>query len=159
MSRTASPVRTGSAEMTVDPEMLAVAARIDRHGLHIVHVGEHCECGGCTSAPLPADEMFGYTIGLTDLGHPELLVRGLSGRETARLLTRWGETVLDGQVFDAGHLLCEGSGGPTWELVPVRRPSRLLRWAAGYYRTAGRGGLSALELIPARRACPCEVCS
>ena len=86
-------------------------------------------------------------------------MRGLSARETADLLGRWGETVLTGQVFDAGHLLCEGSGGPTWELVPVRRPSRTLRWAVRYYRTSGTGGLAALELIPARRPCPCEGCS
>jgi hypothetical protein len=74
------------------------------------------------------------------------------------VLNRWGDSVLAGQEFEAGHLLCEGPGGPTWELVAVRRPSRTLRWAARYYRTSGSGGLSALELIPARRPCPCGAC-
>ena len=160
MSHTAIPPRTGSAYApTVDRDMLRVAANVERSGMHVVHVGEGCDCDDCAATPLPPDDRFGYTIGLTDLGHPELLVRGLSARETADLLGRWGETVLAGQVFDAGHLLCEGSGGPTWELVPVRRPSRTLRWAGRYYRTSGTGGLTALELIPARRPCPCEGCS
>ena len=159
MSRTAIPLtsRSGLAAM-IDPTMLGIASAIDRHGMHVIHIGEGCDCGECTAAPLPPDQRFGYTIGLTGVGHPELMVRGLSARETAGLLSRWGDTVLSGEVFDAGHLLCEGSGGPTWELVPVRRPSRTLVLAARYYRTAGTGGLSALELIPARRPCPCEVC-
>ena len=69
------------------------------------------------------------------------------------------DAVLDGLIFDAGHLLCEGAGGPTWELIPVRRPTQTLRWAGRYYRGAGVGLVDALELIPARRPCPCEVCS
>ena len=164
MSHTTIPFRPGAASVpevdpgVADPAMRTVAATISRYGIHIVHVGESCGCGGCTEAPLPPDQRFGYTIGLTSLGHPELLVRGLGARETAGVLNRWGGTVLDGEVLDAGHLLCEGAGGRTWELVPVRRPSRTLQWAGRYYRTSGSGGLSALELVPARRPCPCEVC-
>lgn len=160
MSHTVIPPRTGSTyARTRERDMLRVASNIGRYGMHVVHVGEGCDCGDCSAGPLPPDQMFGYTIGLTDLGHPELVVRGLAGPETAALLGRWGDTVLAGQVFDAGHLLCEGAGGPTWELVPVRRPARTLRWADRYYGAAGTGDLSALELIPARRSCPCEVCS
>lgn len=147
---------------TVDADMALVATNIGRFGMHLVHVGEGCSCGDCTTAPLPPDQRFGYTVGLTGLGHPELLVRGLGARETAVLLDRWGDTVLGGHVFDAGHLLCEGPGGTTWELVPVHHPSETLRWAARYYRGTASGalgtGLSALELIPARRPCPCDWC-
>ena len=160
MSHTVIPQRSGSAHApAVARDMSAVAAHIGRYGMHVVHVGQGCDCEDCAATPLPPDQMFGYTIGLTDLGQPELLVRGLTGRETAAVLARWGDTVLAGQVFDAGHLLCEGSGGPTWELVPVRRPSRTLRWAGRYYGTTGTRELSALELIPARRRCPCQLCS
>ena len=95
MSHTAIPPRTGSAYApTIDRDMLRVAANVERSGMHVVHVGEGCDCGDCAATPLPPDDRFGYTIGLTDLGHPELLVRGLSARETADLLGRWGETVL-----------------------------------------------------------------
>ncbi|AVZ40636.1 MULTISPECIES: DUF4262 domain-containing protein [unclassified Dietzia] len=155
MSHTVIPFRPVAS---IDPDMAVVAANIDRYGIHVVHVGQGCTCVDCHSAPLPPDQRFGYTVGLTGRGHPELLVRGLGARETAALLTRWGGSVLDGGVLDAGHLLCEGPDGPTWELTPVRRPSRTLRWAGRYYRTAGSGGLSALELVPARRRCPCEGC-
>lgn len=146
----------------VDADMALVATNIERVGMHLVHVGEGCTCGDCAAAPLPLDQRFGYTVGLTDHGHPELLVRGLGARETAGLLNRWGDTVLGGHVFDAGHLLCEGPHGATWELVPVHRPPETLRWAARYYRVADSAalptGLSALELIPARRPCPCDWC-
>lgn len=146
------------------PEMMQVATNIDRYGLHLVHVGEGCDCGDCSAEPLPPGRRFGYTVGLTDCAHPELLVRGQGARETAELLNRWGGVVLDGQTLDAGHLLCEGPGGPTWELVPVRRASQVLVWAwryyctAGFEHTAGFDPLSALELIPARRPCPCDGC-
>ncbi|WP_291082833.1 DUF4262 domain-containing protein [Dietzia sp. UBA5065] len=155
MSHTIIPSVSASA---LDPEMVQVAATIDRYGLHLVHVGEGCDCGGCTEAPLPPDQCFGYTVGLTDHGHPELLVRGLGALETAGLLNRWGGVVLSGELLDAGHLLCEGRGAPTWELVPVRCPSETLRWAERYYRGVGAGGVEALELIPARRPCPCDGC-
>lgn len=150
-ARTGIPRRTG----TTDPGA-QVASAIERFGFHLVHVGDACDCRDCDAAPLPPDQRFGYTIGLTELGQPELLVRGLSARESAEVLDRWAATVLAGQVFDAGHLLCEGSGGPTWELVPVRNPARTLLWADRYYPAAE---LSALELIPARRSCPCQWCS
>ena len=156
MSRSVIPARPATA---VPGDMAAVASAIDRFGFNVVHVGESCSCTTCAAAPLPPDQRFGYTIGLTELGQPELLVRGLSAQETGALLDRWGTTVLAGQVFDAGHLLCEGSGGPTWELVPVRHPSHSLRWAQRYYRGSRIGELSALELIPARRPCPCKWCS
>lgn len=159
MTRTAFALRNPALTPTADPVMMQVASHIARFGLHVVHVGEGCDCGGQHDGPLPPEERFGYTIGLTELGHAELLVRGLGARETAELLTRWGDAVLDGLIFDAGHLLCEGSGGPTWELIPVRRPTQTLRWAGRYYRGAGVGLVDALELIPARRPCPCEVCS
>ena len=147
-----------TALATVDPQMLKIAAVIDRYGMNVVHVGEGCDCPVCHEAPVAPAEWFGYTIGLTELGHPELVVRGLGGRETAALLGRWGDLVLGGEPLDAGHLLCEGPAGTTWELVPVHRPRRILRWADLYYG-AGTEEVSALELIPARRPCPCGTCS
>ena len=147
-----------TAFATIDPEMLKIAAVIDRYGMHIIHVGEACDCPDCHRRPVTPTERYGYTIGLTELGHPELLVRGLGASDTAALLSRWGDLVLGGEPLDAGHLLCEGPGGRTWELVPVHRPRRTLRWAGQYYGAAGPDEVSALELIPARRPCPCGSC-
>lgn len=147
-----------TAFATVDPEILKIAAVIDRYGMNIIHVGDGCDCPDCHEAPVAPSMRFGYTIGLTELGHPELLVRGLDARESAALLDRWGALVLDGETLDAGHLLCEGPGGATWELIPVHRPARTLRWAGLYYGPGGVEEVSALELIPARRPCPCGTC-
>ena len=149
---------TSTAFATIDPAMVEIAAVIDRYGMHVIHVGEGCDCPHCQGTPVAPEEQFGYTIGLTELGHPELLVRGLGARETAALLNRWGDLVLDGHPLDAGHLLCEGPDSATWELVPVHRPRRTLRWAGLYYGRSGPEEMSALELIPARRPCPCGSC-
>lgn len=141
-----------------DPDMARVARTIDEYGLHLVHVGELCECADCTSAPSPPEERFGYTVGLTGRGHPELLVRGMDARETAELLNSWGGTVLAGDVFEEGHILCEGPLGRRWELVEAPRPTQTLVWAARYY---GRDQLirrPPLELVPTALPCLCQAC-
>ena len=138
-----------------DPEMERVAANIADHGLHLVHVGESCDCPDCPEPATPAEEQFGYTVGLTEHGHPELLVRGLGARETAELLNKWGGTVLAGDAFAAGHLLCEGPGAARWELTPVARPAQTLVWAARYFGRDRLGHRPALELVPTRRPCLC----
>lgn len=142
-----------------DPEMDLVARNIDRAGLHLVHVGESCDCGSCAAEPAPLPEQFGYTVGLTEHGHPELLVRGLGAQETAELLGRWGGTVLAGDVFAEGHLLCEGPDGARWELAAVHRARGELVWATRYYGRDRIGPDSALELVPTRRPCQCGGCA
>lgn len=141
-----------------DPDMELVATNIARSGLHLVHVGEQCDCGACAAEPLPTAERFGYTVGLTERGHPELLVRGLGARETAQLLGRWGGTALSGDTFAEGHLLCEGSEGSRWELVSVPRARRELAWATRYYGRDRLGHRPALELVPTKRPCLCTAC-
>ncbi|WP_264886065.1 DUF4262 domain-containing protein [Dietzia sp. NCCP-2495] len=156
MTRPAVAARpTVTSPTSTSPELLETAAFIDRYGMNIIHVGRGCRCSGCADTPLTRAQQFGYTIGLSGLGHPELLLRGFGAAETTAILSRWGEVVLDGDTLDAGHLLCEGRGGATWELVPVQRPSRTLHWAARYYSS---GEVDALELIPARRPCSCGGC-
>ena len=164
MSRTVIPFpgpRTATGDMRTSPGDVRadrVAGDIARHGFHLVHVGERCACGGCGAAPLPPDERFGYTVGLTGRGHPELLVRGLSGPESAELLDRWGRAVLDGADLAAGHLLCEGPGGRRWVLARVARTPDVLVWATRFYRPAGLLPRTALELVRTTRRCRCEDC-
>lgn len=153
-SRAPGPALAGAR----DPEMERVARNIALHGLHLVHVGEGCDCADCTEPAAPPEERFGYTIGLTARGHPELLVRGLGAQETAELLNRWGRTVLAGDVFEEGDLLCEGPGGPTWELGPVYRQARTLAWATRYYGPDRLRLRPPLELRPSRQPCMCGRC-
>lgn len=156
---TASALSAQSGPLSVDPDMLTVATNIEQYGIHLMHIGESCDCGMCTAPPLSRKDMYGYTVGLSELGHPELLLRGTGADETIDTLARWGSLVLEGEVLDAGHLLCEGREGTTWELLPVLRPTQSLLWAERFYRHSATVRLSALELIPARRRCPCHSCS
>lgn len=135
-----------------DPREL-VSRNIARYGLHVVHVGEGCDCPDCTSRPLPPSSRFGYTIGLTEEGHSELIVRGLGARETARLLDRWGRTVLEGDVFEVGDLLCGCDGGDRWEVV--RADGRELVWAYEHYGRPAHDAGPALALVRATTPCPC----
>lgn len=141
-----------------DPDMDRVALTIEEFGLHLVHVGERCDCAECATAASPAEERFGYTVGLTERHHPELLVRGLAARETAELLNGWGGAVLAGDVFDEGHILCEGPSGRRWELVAVPRPVQELVWAARYYGRDQLGHRPPLELVPLPGPCLCAAC-
>lgn len=131
-----------------------VARSVARHGAHVVHVGESCDCPDCASAPLPTASRFGYTVGLTEVGHPELLVRGLGARETADVLTGWAGAVLDGDQLGAGEVLCDGADGPRWELA--RADGRELVWAYTYYGRPAHDPGPALELVPTSRPCRCS---
>ncbi len=155
---TAGRLATVTALPAVDPAWDRVAANIADNGLHLVHVGEGCGCGDCTAEPVPLPERYGYSVGLTAHGHPELVIRGEGARESADLLNRWGSKVLDGATFAEGDLLCEGPGGRRWVLVPVPRTSELLLWATRFYGTAGIRPLTALELLPTRAPCRCARC-
>lgn len=47
---------------------------------------------------------FGYTIGLTRVGHPEFMVRGLDFEDTCQMLNGFSDSVLaGGERFGQGH--------------------------------------------------------
>lgn len=146
-----SPARPVSAGVAAGPRVAPGAS-----GVRVVHVGEHCECDGCDAPSLPVAERFGYTVGLTGLGEPELLLRGQDALTTARVLGHWAEAVTEGDRLAAGHLLCEGPDGRRWELREVPRAADTLLWTAHYYRRPSAAPIRALELVPTDRPCRCE---
>lgn len=158
----ARAIRTGTPVAPVAPNprdllsgpAVQVAQNIARQGVHLVHVGESCSCPGCTADPEPVSARFGYTVGLTEVGHPELLVRGLDARETAEVLSGWSRAVRDGTQLAVGHLLCEGPGGHRWEVLPAN--GRELIWACEYYGRPAHDPGPALELVRTDLPCPCE---
>lgn len=115
--------------------------------LRLVHIGEGCSCPGCGSEPIPLAERFGYTIGLTAYGRPELYIRGVTADDAGRLLGMWGESALEGDGFAAGDLLCEGPGRPTWRLRTVADPAATLLWAEHAYGGTEHGPVRALEMV------------
>ena len=150
----ASPAAPPTGPVPAGPRALPGS----RSGIRLVHVGDRCDCGRCEAPSLPAADRFGYTIGLTGIGQPELLLRGHDSHRTAAVLGRWAEAVAEGDRFAAGHLLCEGPGGPCWRLVPVPDPGATLLWTAHYYRRPRWPAIQALELVATDEPCHCPDC-
>ncbi|MFJ2618693.1 DUF4262 domain-containing protein [Glutamicibacter sp. NPDC087344] len=51
-----------------------------------------------------SNEPYGYTVGLSKIGHPEFLVRGLNAEDTIMMLNGFSESVLTrGEKFGQGH--------------------------------------------------------
>jgi len=78
-----------------DQEAAWRADIIRRYGVAIQLVGGgECSVPGC--CPPASDRPFAYTVGLFGIGHPELVVVGLSNAEARRLLNAAARVVLDG---------------------------------------------------------------
>ena len=84
---------------------------------------------------------FSYTIGLTAHGLPELIVTGRRHDEATKLLTGWGDYVLDTSLVLPGETL--ETGPFRLEAVEVERPEKHLLMADSLYGSAVR----ALQLV------------
>ncbi|RKS18022.1 uncharacterized protein DUF4262 [Arthrobacter sp. AG1021] len=74
-----------------------VNAKTNRHiqeyGRSIVYVEADASSGS-----------YGYTVGLSKVGHPEFLVRGMGPEDTMQMLNGFSESVLSrGEKFGQGH--------------------------------------------------------
>jgi hypothetical protein len=76
-----------------DPVLVQLRALIDKHGWAVRHVGAGTE---------PGEAAFSYTIGLTALGHPEVIVTGLPFDHAQIFLNNIGFDVRDGKRFRPG---------------------------------------------------------
>jgi hypothetical protein len=96
--------------MTTDPQTIAwldqedarLAQLIRAHRFAVQYVGEGEE---------DDEPAFGYTIGLFGLGHPELVVVGLSHERTKTLLDTAARLVAGGRDLVAGEELRWATGG------------------------------------------------
>lgn len=87
--------------MDVDAYQGKIAGIIAEHGWMIQGVG-----GG------PDSPTFSYTIGLTEFGHPELLMVGLDPRTAQSLLNTMGATVKNlGRAYSPGDRVAEVIAG------------------------------------------------
>lgn len=82
---------------------LDLRSKIRRYGFTTVHVGGECGVPGCDCAEEPVMQQFGYTIGLTERGHPELLVSGVTSETSHPILNH-----LAHNIVDHGERLCAG---------------------------------------------------
>jgi hypothetical protein len=106
--------------MTTDPQTLAWLDQEDAHLAQTIRA--HRWAVQYVGAGDAADEpAFGYTIGLFGLGHPELVVVGLSPDLAHHLLDRVALAVVEGRDLLAGEVLtwADHESGVLVETLPL----------------------------------------
>jgi hypothetical protein len=74
---------------------------------------------------------YAYTVGLHDMGLPELLVSGLSPSWAGRLLNSVAQEAVEGHVLHPGERIVHG-GVPILEIVEVEHPDAHMDWAIAF---------------------------
>ncbi len=126
--------------------LFRIDAAIERGGLFIPYV-----LSDGRSAP------WAYTIGLTEVGHPELVLYGADEESTARFLNWIGHRIVHhGERLPVGRQARELAGAPIRYLpVPaeVVRRTDVVLWAVDYYGSLRRstGPVEALQCMWADR--------
>lgn len=130
--------------------MLRYREIIRRHGWAVTGVAEdgRCDTPGCTNhAGGGRHEPMLYTVGLTAMGRPELLVRRLVAARAATLLNAVARQSVEGRVALVAGLTYQAAG---LTVAAVRLPARdvndLCKVARHLY---GRHRVRVLELHPA----------
>ncbi|WP_040337096.1 DUF4262 domain-containing protein [Candidatus Blastococcus massiliensis] len=134
--------------MTQDPQTLAwldqedahLAQVIRQHGWAVQYVFPHDEESG-----MPA---FGYTVGLFGLGHPELVVVGLSSTGAHGILQHVARLVADGRNLLPGEAVPPpaGSGAHAVVVENVPNPGEVLFVANRFYRRPDEYSVPAFQL-------------
>ncbi|MGH8945099.1 MAG: DUF4262 domain-containing protein [Acidimicrobiia bacterium] len=130
----------------LDQEDARIAAVIREHGWAITYVGgESCSYPGCNNLP-GDDPPFAYTTGLFGLGHPELLVFGLSPHDSAGLLNSLGDRVREGESLLPGMMITVGE----WphRVIPeeVPNPGEIVFEANRFYQRPSQASVPVLQL-------------
>jgi len=88
-----------------------------------------------------------YTIGLHELGHPELLVVGLDHGTAAHLLNTVGERIRHGEWLRVGDVLTVDERSNRLEVRTVPNPGDILFSANRHYRRADEDSIPAYQLV------------
>ncbi|MFC6713213.1 DUF4262 domain-containing protein [Branchiibius cervicis] len=124
-------------------------AKIRTFGFHGAAYRWGCDDPTCTEPHSPVPEQFAYTIGLTERGHPELLVVGLVCGDSVAVLNHLGHGVAaHGDRLAAGEFIDLGAFG-TGALIDVVDSSQQLRVANEFYRLPYLPPVRALQLVVA----------
>ena len=87
-----------------------------------------------------------YTVGLFELGHPELIVFGLDTQSSGGMLNWFAARVRDGEVFSPGQVIAPAESD-TRLLVQNFRDPWLLHMANRHYHRGREAPVRALQLI------------
>jgi hypothetical protein len=130
--------------MTHDPQTLAW---LDQEDAHLAQTIRARRSAVQYVGPGEEDDepAFGYTIGLFGVGHPELVVVGVSHRRAHELLDHTGALVIGGRDLVAGEVLA----GPTGEPLVVEQvpnPGEVLLAANRFYERPAEYSVPAYQL-------------
>jgi Domain of unknown function (DUF4262) len=97
----------------------------------------------------PAHPPFAYTVGLTALDHPELIVSGLDYIAAGHLLNELAERVTAGEQLQDGDWLPDLAGLPRVALVELsgRASQKFLVFANAYYEYVRHRPVRALQVV------------
>lgn len=130
----------------LDQEDARIAGVIRQWGWAITYVGgEECSYPGCDQPP-GDDPPFAYTTGLFGMGHPELLVFGLSPHDAAGMLNTLGDRIREGEPLLPGMMITVGE----WphKVIPeeVPNPGEIVFEANRFYQRPSEASVPVLQL-------------
>ena len=130
--------------MTTDPQTTAWLDQEDAHTARLVR--EHRFTVTYIRGEEPGEPAFGYTTGLFGLGHPELVVVGLSRDPTYSMLDRTARMVVDGRDLVPGEQLtwADWEGSLIVEALP--NPGEILFGANRFYLRPAEFSVPAYQL-------------
>jgi hypothetical protein len=127
---------------TFDEVLFHIHGLIERFGWTVVPVGDRLS------------STWAYTIGLVEMDHPELTVKGMPPEMAGRLLNRLGDLILDGRKFRDGQEITVGTRRYRLASVPDRQleNGRFAIWV-NYYGALGPPHPEPrfLEVVPQRQ--------
>ncbi len=115
--------------------------------------GVHCGWAGCLDCDddheldldLDDDSSFAYTVGLFGMGHPELLIHGISPRNAMSLLNEVGDLARGGAHFVPGSTIAVG-GGRNLLVEAVPNAGHIVFTANRYYQRSDEASVPVLQL-------------
>jgi Domain of unknown function (DUF4262) len=94
-----------------DPAFADLLRMVDEFGWAIRHVG---------AGTKPGEAAFSYTVGLTALGHPEVVITGMPFKPAQIFLNNIGSDIRDGRRFEAGTVTEDLAPAPVVFLTVVQ---------------------------------------
>lgn len=133
----------------LDQEDAWMRNTVRKNGWAITYVGDEgctypgCECD-CEADT--ADTVFGYTVGLHGLGHPELLMYGCDPGPTSLVLNALGRWIRDGGQPRSGIDHTIDGFAFALQFQPVPNPEEILYETYRFYRPEEARGIPALHV-------------
>lgn len=128
----------------IDQHNAHITQTIRRDGWYVQYVGgEDCIRPGCACEPTD-EPPFAYTVGLFGLGHPELLIFGVTPGVAVYVFRQLGDRVLEGDHLIPGQIIEFVEHRAIVEEVP--NPGDIVFTANDFYQRPDRFSVPVLQL-------------